>query len=67
MGDRAMREPECPPGRGAEFPPPVLQETMVKVMQELIYRGWDVADIAAAMRAVAGMSAMLDKTKGPRQ
>ncbi len=60
-----MREPDRP-GRGA-YPPPVLQETMVKVMQELIGLGWDVADIAAAMQSVAGMSAMLDRTKGPRQ
>lgn len=62
-----MCEPERRPGRGAEGPPPVLQETMVRVMQELIDLGWDVADIAAAMRTVAGMSAMLEKTKGPRQ
>lgn len=40
---------------------------MVKVMQELIDLGWEVVDIAAAMQAVAGMSAMLDRTKGPRQ
>ena len=66
MGERAMREPERRPGSGA-YPPPVLQETMVKVMQELIDLGWDVVDIAAAMYAVAGMSAMLDRTKGPRQ
>ncbi len=66
MGERAMREPERRPGSGA-YPPPVLQETMVKVMQELIDLGWEVVDIAAAMHAVAGMSAMLDRTKGPRQ
>ena len=66
MGERPVREPERRPESGA-VPPPVLQETMVKVMQELIDLGWEVTDIAAAMHAVAGMSAMLDRTKGPRQ
>ncbi|BAP87309.1 putative uncharacterized protein [Burkholderiales bacterium GJ-E10] len=66
MGERAMREPDRRPDGGA-YPTPVLQETMAKVMQQLIDLGWEVADIAAAMRAVAGMSAMLDRTKGPRQ
>ena len=50
-----MREPERRPGSGA-YPPPVLQETMVKVMQELIDLGWDVVRFAhnADWAAIAG-------------
>ena len=52
---------------GVYAPRPGLPDILTGVVQALVDQGWALADVAVAMRSVADMSALIDRTQGMPQ
>lgn len=63
MSSGSQRHAHEAAGGGAQ---PPLREVLASVVQVLVQQGWELSEIARAMREVADSTDLLDKVEGVR-